>query len=197
MSEISLKHLQELVNAAQAIMASAEHDRESAAKLTAQLQPLAETVQQSIRKIPETVKQSLNEIAEATAKKTAQSLREKFVEADKVARSVTARYQEQSRHLTKRLWSGIIATVVIVLAAQVFAVWLLVPTLDQIAERRLEVAELEQKLAALNKRAAGADLVACSHNDKPHLCFRTDESGPAGALKREGGEETYRVIWGY
>ncbi|KGI78056.1 hypothetical protein [Oleiagrimonas soli] len=135
-----------------------------------------------------------------------QTLRKTFVEVAESSVEPTRRAMEQARkdaefaaysyrHALRRLgWGRFLFACAISVAlwlAVLVSVWVFVPSLDQLAARRAEVANLRAQAEQMSARAK-AEFTQCEDRDgTQHLCFRDDESkGPYF-----DGNKTYRALW--
>lgn len=109
-------------------------------------------------------------MAESTAQRSAQLLAEHFSEADRAADGASDRYERACRTLGWRSWLWFLAAQGVLCSVAIMLILTLIPSLDEIHERRLTLMQLQ-------KETEGFPLYRgnCTVNGKVTRCFRTDD----------------------
>ncbi len=189
MSDNMSKHLtdhdvQLFFDAANTLLKAARNDGEKSREATAILASFINTVDTRLRRLENDVSHRISESADATADRAAELLSVKFREADEAAQKAAKLYQDAEKKLNSQSWLYFFgAQLVFVLLVSVLVV-VLVPSLDEIQQRRTE-------LSWLNKQPDGSQLQW--HTCGKEYCLRTDERGNKGVMAKDGS--TWRVPW--
>lgn len=175
-------------DAAEKLLSAAESDGEKARRVTAALSSFIDKADGRLRSLEISVSQRIRESAETTANRAAELLSVNFQQADEAAKKAAERYKESAENLNTRTWlyfSG----VQLVLALFVLAlVVVLVPSLDEVRQRRAELSSLNEQTE--NSRLQWA---FCPDGHSSEKCFHTDERGGKAYSRPDGS--TWRVPW--
>lgn len=140
-----------VVTAAQNILEAAENDRQTASKLLTRLEALEGRVELVLGQIPRTIEGSLTRLASATAEDAAGRLSEKFVGANKAASDLTRLYLAASSKLRRKYWIALTVSQLVVALILSATAYFFIPSKEEIANRRYQLAELERSIVNLNK----------------------------------------------
>lgn len=211
------KTVERLLDAAGKVLEATYEDEQRTHRAITELERLRTSVEQKISTLSRDTVVLIEGASDTTAKKAAELLQHKFLEADAAAERARARYVQAAQGLGWRLF-GLAALMQLLLFV---AGWLILgrtlPSEDDIADRRQTVQQLrhqtvdlqgqvadldrqiksrQRKVNDLDRRGARVDWTVCKDNAQiSHLCFRTDEE--AGDFSSANGEKTYRIPWGY
>ncbi len=156
------------------ILTTGIENQEAADKAFKALDRLRSEVTQNVSALATNVTLQIGSSAETTAKKAAELLHEKFIEADAAAEAAAKRYRTAGRWLSLKLFMGLI----IFLMALGLAAWLLVlpllPSFEELQMRRDEISTLNARVADLEKKGIHLEWSTClDKSNRPLLCFRT------------------------
>ncbi|MDC9588369.1 hypothetical protein PSI23_03320 [Xenorhabdus sp. XENO-10] len=191
MSDSREKHLtdhdvQLFFEAANTLLKAARGDGEKSREATVVLASFTKKVDARLRNLENDVTRSISESVETTANRTAELLSVKFKEADKAAEKAANLYQEAEKKLNFRSWFYFVgAQVGFVLLVSVLMM-ILVPSMDEIQQRRAELTNLDKQLEVGKLRWS-----ICG--DKKEKCLRMDER-EGGAWKSDDGS-IWRIPW--
>lgn len=186
--EVSERDIQLFFDTAGKLLEAAESDGAKARAAIAALEQFHQQVDARLRHLSEEVARKIDAAAERTADKAAKLLQERFREADAEADRAAERYRQAASSLTKRQWMmgyGLLVGVLALLAIFGFA---MVPSLDEIQQRRAELNALNTEIQ--DKRVRWG---MCIEGRKRRPCIQTDERAWNGEPYRSEGGSTWRA----
>ncbi|MCT4978739.1 hypothetical protein ACTFXL_02755 [Pseudomonas aeruginosa] len=182
------RSLRAMAAAAKGIMSAAESDRIAAEQAVARLSGLGGKVEHALEQIPKVMERTAPRVAELAAAQ----LTQKFKEANEAAEQARVSFQAASDSLKRRFWLSIIAVNLAAVVPLVLLFLYAIPSTDEIARRRQEVARLEKNIIELKRRGADLTIVDCDGR----LCVRTHEKpGEKPYHDQATKRETYRILW--
>ncbi|HBO0987388.1 TPA: hypothetical protein SL402_002436 [Pseudomonas aeruginosa] len=186
------RSLRAMAAAAKGIMSAAESDRIAAEQAVARLSGLGGKVEHALEQIPKVMERTAPSTAERVAELAAAHLTQKFKEANEAAEQARVSFQAASDSLKRRFWLSIFAVNLAAVVPLVLLFLYAIPSTDEIASRRQEVARLEKNIIELKRRGADLTIVDCDGR----LCVRTHEKpGEKPYHDQATKRETYRILW--
>ncbi|WP_371197374.1 hypothetical protein [Klebsiella aerogenes] len=182
------RDVQLFFDAAEKLREAAECDGKNAREATAALASFINKMNIRLQKLEADVSHNLNNSAETTANRAAELLSIKFQHANDAAERATEQYQQAAENLNIRNWFFILGTQIVLILIFIASILFLVPSLDDIQQRREELSSLNEQI-----KNSHLEWANCEGDKK---CFRTDERGNAGEPyrgKQDGS--TWRVPW--
>lgn len=189
MSDQEFNRMRAVVTAAENVLTAAENDRLTASQLLTRLETIESRVESALERVPGTIEKSMNRLASATAENAAERLSEKFADANAAASEATGHYQRTSKNLHRKLWLSLTMFQLALAILIGSAVYLFIPSKEEIAIRRQEVSELKRTVADLERKGGKVILGTCDNR----LCVRTDSS----ITQVYGEHNDFRIILGY
>ncbi|WP_349745931.1 hypothetical protein [Pseudomonas frederiksbergensis] len=184
--------LRAMAVAAKGIMSAAESDRKAAEQAIARLAYLDKRVEQSLQQIPTVLGASAAQIAESVAAQAAERLVGKFQQADAAALNAARNYQAASDSLKRRFWLSILAIHLGVVLPLALLFFFAIPSTDEIAQRKQQIATLEHNIADLKRQGGSVEIEDCDGSP----CVRTREApGENPYQDKATGKKTYRLVW--
>ncbi|EFJ2182343.1 TPA: hypothetical protein QIH60_003392 [Escherichia coli] len=171
-------------DAAETLREAAECDGEKARKATAELASFINRLDARLKRLENDVSHKINGSAEMTANRAAELLSVQFRQANEAAQRATEQYQEAAKNLNFRNWFYILGTQIVLVLVFIASIMFLVPSLDEIQQRRAQLADLNEQLdgVPLHWGMCGKE-----------KCFRTDERSGKGVKGADGS--TWRAPW--
>lgn len=191
MSDSREKHLTDhdvrlFFEAANTLLNAVRNDGTRSREATAILTSFINKVDARLRNLEYEVTHSINGSAQITANRTAELLSKKFREADTAAEKAAKLYQEAERKLNVRSWfffAGAQLAFVLLVSVLVIA---LVPSMEEIQQRRAELAYLDKQLDI-------GKLQWSTCGDKKEKCLRMDER--EGRIRKASDGSIWGVPW--
>lgn len=174
-------------DAADRLLQAAQQQGKTADRATSALIHSAVAHEKQMREVRNEVISAVTAMAESTAQRSAQLLAEHFSEADRAADGATYRYERACRSLGWRSWLWFLAAQGVLCSVAIMLIVMLVPSLDEIHERRLTLTQLQKETESFPLYWGN-----CKVNGKDTRCFRTDDK--AGNFTSKDGS-TWHVPW--
>jgi len=135
----------------------------------------------------------LTSLAEETACKTAHLLEKHFTAANEAAENARICYEKAAQGLNLRVFGILTAAFLAVVLFVTVLAFLLIPSLDEIRERRAEVVLLQKNVEILERRGARFQVEDCKPNNrkKDVLCIRVVGFKPSWTR----GDELFLQPW--
>jgi len=186
-NSISEHDIRLFFEAADRLLQAAQQQGKTADRATSTLIHSAASHEKQMREVRDDVISAVTAMADSTAQRSARLLADHFREADRAADEATNRYERACRSLGWRSWLWFLAAQGVLCSVVIVLILTLVPSLDEIHERR-------STLAQLYKETEGFPLYwrNCNVDGKVTRCFRTDDK--AGNFTSENGS-TWHVPW--
>ena len=189
MSDSREKHLTDhdvrlFFEAANTLLNAARNDGKRSREATAMLASFSSKVDDRLLELEADVTRVIRDSAQITANRTAELLSKKFREADTAAEKAAKLYQEAERKFNARSWfyfAGTQLAFVLLVSVLVIA---LVPSMEEIQQRRAELAYLDKQLEV-------GKLQWSTCGDKKEQCLRMDER--EGRIRKANDGS----IWGF
>lgn len=187
------RQLQALFDGINALLSAQTNDQQNVAKAIKQSAELHQSIRTTVYHLAENVPEQIKQAAEESSETIANTVLQRLNNVNEKA-MVTAHVFDKA---TQRLGFKLFGMGVLVLTLCFAMMWLFimfyVPSLDDIEERRYELAKLNTTIEKLEMLGARAQLATCPINKKSVPCIRTDERYEKGTWGSNG--ETYRLIW--
>ncbi|WP_232095933.1 hypothetical protein [Serratia rubidaea] len=133
-------------DAAEKLREAAERDGEKAREATAALASFVNKMTFHLHKLEDDVSQKINSSAETTASRAAELLSIKFQHANDAAKRATEQYQKAAKNLSVRNWFYILGANIALILIFIASIIILVPSLDDIQQRRAELSTLNEQI---------------------------------------------------
>lgn len=172
------------------LLSAAECDSEKARIATEALSSFIDKTDTRLRTLENNVNLSINNSAEITANRAAELLSVKFYQADKAAEKVARQYQEAAEKLKTRSWVYFLGAQFAIVAIVSFLAVILVPSLDEIQQRRAELSDLNEQI-----KNASLEWNTCDTGHSREKCIRTDEREFSDKAFIDKDGKTWRIPW--
>jgi hypothetical protein len=150
---------------------------ERAEDLYAQIAAAAEALKVTSQRLPSVMARDLEEKLPQAADKAALTIASRWTEANKHAERATEAYKKATDLARKAIYGGAAIMLMIMAAGIIFLGKWVLPSLDQLAQKRLEIAQMEQTINQLTKKGGRANVIPCSDiQGHPRLCVQVDDS---------------------
>lgn len=133
-------------------------------------------LREEVQKQTSFIRKDLSSLAEATATEAAKLLVKKFAQANNAADAAAERYEKAGLLLGLKTFAALVVSLTIVGTVAWFLASPLLPSREEIAFRRTQIAEMDVRAAALAKKGVHLDWTECQTGllKKTRPCFRTD-----------------------
>ncbi|NHB89826.1 hypothetical protein [Photorhabdus tasmaniensis] len=191
MSDNREKHLtdhdvQLFFETANTLLKAAKSDGEKSREATAILASFTNKIDTRLRKLENDVTRSISESTEITANRAAELLSVKFREADKAAEKAAKLYLDAEKKLNSRSWLYFAGAQLAFVLLMSVLMKVLVPSMDEIQQRRADLANLERQL-----EVGTFHWSTCG--EKKEKCLRTDERD--GKVWKGDDGSIWRIPW--
>ncbi|HDK6388046.1 hypothetical protein [Klebsiella variicola] len=182
------RDVQLFFDAAEKLREAAERDGEKAREATMVLASFVNKISARLEKLEDDVSHKINISAETTANRAADLLSVKFQQANNAAKIATEQYQKAAENINLKCWCYILGTQCILILVFIASFLFLMPSLDEIQQRRAELSSLNEQIHNSSLKWA-----FCEDGKK---CFRTNEHENGGRpyIDKQDGS-TWRVPW--
>lgn len=136
-----------IFGAAQKILEAAEANQAASIKTAESLRVLEKSFGERLSKLEGNVTESIDSSVDRTSTKAAGLLREKFDEADAAAMRAARLYNASAKALDKRSWIYFLTAQLALVACVAGAVYLWLPSFNEVAACRAELAKPEVRAA--------------------------------------------------
>jgi hypothetical protein len=170
-------------------------EQDTAKLSSVQLNRTRIALEQCTQALVDEVDRKLESSVEKTAQQAAELLKDKFEEADEAAAQAAKRYRSAALHVGWKLFAGLAAIQVVILCVGWFLIKQSFPTLEQIEQKRQEIAELNSTVYKLEKLGGKVKWSYCDDGKRSRVCFQTDETSQYTWHSNDG--HPYRVPLGY
>ncbi|MEC5080441.1 hypothetical protein [Xanthomonas oryzae] len=187
--EISDRDIQLFFDSAGKLLEAAESDGAKARKAIDALTSFQSQVGARLSQLEVKVVQKIEAAAERTADKAAKLLQERFHEADAAAEKAAERYRQAAARLTFRLWTYSIAPPAVVLLVLAVLAFAMIPSLDDINQRRAELSSLDSQIQGKRLR-----WTTCMQDSKPVPCFEAVQGQEVNCFNATDGSRLCALL---
>ncbi|MFC4729599.1 hypothetical protein [Coralloluteibacterium thermophilus] len=185
--ELTEHDVQLFFDAAGKLLEAAKDDGLKSKLATQALMQFCHQLDGRLRSLEKDVVGIIEASAEMTASRAADLLREHFQQADAAAEQAAARYRHAADRLGVRMWAIFLGTQIALAGVLIVLVLVLVPSLDEILQRRADLAHINEQLDGVPLSWS-----ICGEGRQARKCFQTDERSPRSLYRSEDGR-TWRI----
>jgi hypothetical protein len=175
---------------ASALLNETERRQEDIKILLGRLSGAVTDIERTASFLPTTLSARVDDALAASAKRAASEIAKNWTDANTHAEVATKVYQLAATWGPWRVSLICLFAISLGTGAMLLTAWRILPNAEQLAQMRIQEAEMIERIRILQTRGGGAPLARCfDQNRKERMCVLVDESAsvPKG----------YRVIKGY
>ncbi|POD68881.1 hypothetical protein BKM17_26455 [Pseudomonas syringae group genomosp. 3] len=133
-------------------------------------------LREEVQKQTSSIRKDLSSLADATATEAAKLLVKKLAQANDAVDAAAERYEKAGRLLGVKTFAALVVSLTIGCTVAWYLVSPLLPSREEIAFRRTQIAEMDVRAAALARKGVHLEWTGCQTGllKKTKPCFRTD-----------------------
>lgn len=175
---------------ASALLNETKRQQEDIKTLLGRLNAAVAAFERTTGSLPNTLSAKVGDALAASATHAASEIARNWTEANRHAEIATKVYRQAATWAPWRVTLLCLFAIALGIGAMLLTAWCILPNAEQLAQMRVQEAEMTQRIRILQARGGAASLTRCvDQNRKERMCVLVDESA--------SGPKGYRVIKGY